>query len=174
MRRAAHLRGQPVVGWSSRQRALVHEQLPGLLRTALVYLGTHERAEALVEQTLRAAARSVLDEEDPTAWLHAHLWARFRAAPRDGGAAGNGTSAAAALAALPPPQRAAVQLVDGEGLSYAQLARVLDTDLHEAASLLHDARRQLRPVLTAIPPVTAGTTHRAAAGTPHLGLAGDG
>lgn len=159
MQRPDHHRGQ--VGWSAGQRELVTAHLESLLGAAMAHTGSHRRAEALVENTLRAAARDVFDEDDPGAWLHAHLWARLRQNGDDarpgpgapdagrGAARGQPRTLADAVAALPPEARAAVHLVDVEGLSYDRLARVLGTSVVAAAAVLHDARRQLVPVVTA-------------------------
>lgn len=154
-------------GWTPQQRELVTDHLPSLLATATVYLDSRRAAEVLVVATLRAAAREAPDEADPLTWLHAHLWARFRAGdgeephtpaepdadqplPPDGpGTHDHPPTLAQRLAALPPRARAAVHLVDREGLSYAQLARVLATSRPEAAAILHDARRTLVPAVAA-------------------------
>lgn len=158
----------PTVGWNARQREVVIAVLPSLLSTALVHSGDHGVAEALVEATLRAAARDVPDEEDPRAWLHAHLWARVRelgdhdghdpigpASGRRRAGDRHGTLREA-VATLPAQARAAVHLVDVEELSYAQLARVLGTNRAEAAASLHDARRRLVPAVTAATTGPAG------------------
>ncbi len=150
------------VGWSGAQRGLVVAQLPSLLRAALVYSGSQPLAETLVEQALSAAARDVPDEDEPHAWLHAHLWARFLDLSGHGGQDPIGPTPGhlppeddpgtlrAAVAALPPTARAAVHLVDGEGMSYAQLARVLGTNTQEATAMLHAARRELVPAATVV------------------------
>jgi DNA-directed RNA polymerase specialized sigma24 family protein len=171
MQRPDQHRGQ--VGWSAKQRELVAAHLPGLLGAAAVHTGSQRRGETLVEATLRAAARDVFDEDDPCSWLHAHLWARLspgsdeaspgpgapevdqRAARHHRGTLHEGTLHDA-VAALPPDARAAVHLVDVEGLSYEQLARVLRISAAQAAAVLHDARRQLVPVVTTAPAGRAG------------------
>ena len=53
----------------------------------------------------------------------------------------------AALAALPTDERAAVVLVDAEGLSYAEAASVLGVREGTVASRLHRARGALRATL---------------------------
>ena len=53
----------------------------------------------------------------------------------------------AALAALPADERAAVLLVDAEGLSYAEAASVLGVREGTVASRLHRARGALRDAL---------------------------
>jgi RNA polymerase sigma-70 factor (ECF subfamily) len=50
----------------------------------------------------------------------------------------------AALACLPPHQRAAVQLARFEGLSYAEIARVLGVSVGAVDGLLQRARQTLR------------------------------
>jgi RNA polymerase sigma-70 factor (ECF subfamily) len=54
---------------------------------------------------------------------------------------------AAALSALPPEFRAAVVLCDIEGLSYEEIAAVLDTKLGTVRSRIHRGRAQLRTAL---------------------------
>lgn len=163
-----HQAGRPA--WTAQQRDLVTAHLPSLLATARVHLDSHRAAEALVAATLRAAAREVPDATDPLTWLHAHLWTRFPAGdgeephtpaepdadqplPADGpGTHDHPPTLAQRLAALPPRARAAVHLVDAEGLSYAQLARVLATSRPEAAAILHEARRTLVPAVADLHP----------------------
>lgn len=53
-----------------------------------------------------------------------------------------------ALGAMPPEYRVAVLLVDGEGLSYDEVAAVLDIAPGTVASRLNRARRALRVVLS--------------------------
>ena len=50
----------------------------------------------------------------------------------------------AAIDALPPQQRAAVQLARFEGMSYASIAKVLDTSIAAVEGLLQRARQTLR------------------------------
>ena len=52
-----------------------------------------------------------------------------------------------ALQTLAPEQRAAVLLVDGEGLTYAEAAEVLDVERGTVASRLNRARAELRRLL---------------------------
>ncbi len=54
---------------------------------------------------------------------------------------------AAALAALPPDFRAAVVLCDIEGLTYEEIAAVLDTKIGTVRSRIHRGRAQLRAAL---------------------------
>lgn len=53
-----------------------------------------------------------------------------------------------ALGAMPPEYRVAVLLVDGEGLSYDEAARMLDISPGTVASRLNRARKALRVVLS--------------------------
>lgn len=136
--------------WTAHERGLVKAHLPGLLGTARAYVGD-AAAEGLVRDALRSAAADPADGDDPAGWLHAHLWASLerRGGHADGGAASAGCPGARrdALMALPARSRAAVTLADIEGLSYAQLARALDTSVEAASALLHDTRRRLLPAL---------------------------
>ena len=52
-----------------------------------------------------------------------------------------------ALAALPEHQRAIIMLSDLEGLSYREIAEVLDIPMGTVMSRLHNARKRLRAVL---------------------------
>ena len=54
---------------------------------------------------------------------------------------------AAALAALSPEFRAAVVLCDIEGLTYEEIAAVLDTKIGTVRSRIHRGRAQLRAAL---------------------------
>jgi RNA polymerase sigma-70 factor (ECF subfamily) len=56
---------------------------------------------------------------------------------------------AAALASLPPDMRAAVLLVDAEGLDYQEAAEVLGVARGTVASRLNRARAHLRSALVA-------------------------
>lgn len=67
------------------------------------------------------------------------------------GAEGRATDADAltwALGQIHPDQRAAVLLVDGEGLSYAEAAHVLDVAEGTVASRVNRGRSELRRLLT--------------------------
>jgi RNA polymerase sigma factor (sigma-70 family) len=68
---------------------------------------------------------------------------------------GGGVSMDCALAALPVPWRECIVLHDIEGLSYADLAQVIDAPLGTVMSRLGDARRALRQnCTTTLPPIT--------------------
>jgi RNA polymerase sigma-70 factor (ECF subfamily) len=70
-------------------------------------------------------------------------------APDPGESAARRETLAAALAALAPDQRAAVLLVDAEGLGYPAAARVLGVRVGTLASRLSRARASLRQALAA-------------------------
>lgn len=53
-----------------------------------------------------------------------------------------------AMAGLSEDRRNAVYLADVEGLSYAEIARIMDTPIGTVMSRLHRGRRQLREALT--------------------------
>jgi RNA polymerase sigma-70 factor, ECF subfamily len=72
-------------------------------------------------------------------------------APDPGESAARREALVAALAALAPDQRAAVLLVDAEGLDYPAAARVLGVRVGTLASRLSRARGSLRRALTAEP-----------------------
>lgn len=61
--------------------------------------------------------------------------------------AGLDADVAAALAALPPEYRVCVVLCDIEGLSYEEIAEVLDVRLGTVRSRIHRGRTQLRAAL---------------------------
>ncbi len=129
------------------------EQVASLLGAAQVYTGDPSRAESLVLEVLRTAGREAALVE-----RHRLLWRGWQAHLAHTATSTSAPSGSPplhdALAALPPAARAAVHLVDVEGLSYAELATVLGTDREQAAALLHDARRRLVPAVTAAPSAT--------------------
>ena len=142
-------------GWTPQEQYVVLAHLRGLLGAALAYTGDDRQAESLVRDALRSTSARPMDVDEPSVWLHARLWASFQER-----AGGDGPGDVAidpepaptlgeALAALPAPSRAAVHLVDVEGLSYRQLAQVLGASTHEAAALLHGARRRLVAAMSA-------------------------
>lgn len=144
-----------------------------LLRVALSLTGQPADAEDLVQDTLLRAWRSfdTFDGRHPRAWLltilrHAHVNGHRRQRPtllRDPEVTGEQhiTDASpsaedtfltnrfddavdAALAALPDAFRRAVILVDVDGLSYAEAARVLDVPEGTVMSRLHRGRTKIR------------------------------
>src|SRR6185312_2516746 len=62
-----------------------------------------------------------------------------------------------ALATLPPDFRAAVVLCDVEGLSYEEIAEILDTKLGTVRSRIHRGRAMLRSALAHRAPVDGRT-----------------
>ncbi len=154
---ASATRHEPVraSGWTPQEQYVVLAHLRGLLGAALAYTGDDRQAESLVRDTLGSASARPMDVDEPGVWLHARLWTSFQ--ERAGGdGAGDGVAdpepartLGEALAALPAPSRAAVHLVDVEGLSYRQLAQVLGASTAEAAALLHGARRRLIAAMSA-------------------------
>ena len=77
--------------------------------------------------------------------------ATWPSVPDPGESPGQREALASALASLAPDQRAAVLLVDGEGLDYETAARVLGVRTGTLASRLSRARASLRRALAAEP-----------------------
>ncbi|HXV93655.1 MAG TPA: sigma-70 family RNA polymerase sigma factor [Pseudonocardia sp.] len=155
-------------------RRYVEPELPVLYRVALALAGQHADAEDLVQDTLIRAYRAVdrFDGEHPRAWLltilrNTHrnrLRTRLPALLQDGDddaglldRAGEGRSAedvvvdaqfeavvADALTTLPTAHRVVVQLVDVDGLSYAEAADALGVPRGTVMSRLHRARARIR------------------------------
>ena len=65
-----------------------------------------------------------------------------------------------ALSTLPPEFRAAVVLCDVEGLSYEEIARILDAKLGTVRSRIHRGRAMLREALAHRAPVAGRTRYR--------------
>jgi RNA polymerase sigma-70 factor, ECF subfamily len=151
-------------------------ELAVLVRMALSLTGHRADADDLVQETLLRAYRSIhrFDGRFPRAWLltimrNAHL-NRVRAprsflvsdpavlAPEhlqlDDSAeavvvAGSMDPAIErAVARLPDPLRRVLELVDVQGLSYLEAARVLRVRVETVTSRLHRARRRLRAHVT--------------------------
>jgi RNA polymerase sigma-70 factor (ECF subfamily) len=150
-----------------------------LLRVALSMTAQPADAEDLVQDTLLRAWRSIdtFDGRHPRAWLltvlrHAEVNRHRRRRPdllddpdvtferelHDGAqtsaedlVVGRTFDAAVetALTALPESFRQVVLLVDVDGLSYAEAARVLDIPEGTVMSRLHRARRRIRDRLAA-------------------------
>jgi len=152
----------------------VEPEVAVLYRVALTLAGQPADAEDLVQDTLLRAYRVVdrFDGAYPRAWLLTILRNTHRNRARlrlplllsqddhDAGvldAAGAGSSAedlvvdgmfeavvARALAALPTIHRVVVQLVDVDGLSYADAAQALGVPRGTVMSRLHRARARIR------------------------------
>lgn len=144
-----------------------------LLRVARTLTRHEADAEDLVQDTLVRAYRAIdrFDGSHPRAWLmtilrNTHINRHRRQRPellREG--AGGGHDVAApdrtdafvdasleatierALNGLDEPFRTAVQLVDVEGLSYAEAAEALGVPAGTVMSRLHRARRKIREQL---------------------------
>jgi RNA polymerase sigma-70 factor, ECF subfamily len=144
-----------------------------LLRVAHSLTRHHSDAEDLVQDTLLRAYRAIgnFDGAYPRAWLltimrNTHINRNRRRRPellRDPDAASERSLAAAspdrtdgvvdemfdheivsALDDLDEPSRAVVDLVDVDGLTYAEAAEVLDIPIGTVMSRLHRARRRIR------------------------------
>jgi RNA polymerase sigma-70 factor, ECF subfamily len=144
-----------------------------LLRVAHSLTRNHTEAEDLVQDTLLRAYRGIdgFDGRHPRAWLltilrNTHINRHRRRRPellRDPDSAYDRLAAAAstdradatvddefdveivrALDALDAPFRRVVELVDIDGLSYAEAAEVLDVPVGTVMSRLHRARSRIR------------------------------
>jgi RNA polymerase sigma-70 factor (ECF subfamily) len=144
-----------------------------LLRVANSLTRNHAEAEDLVQDTLLRAYRAIdgFDGRHPRAWLltilrNTHINRNRRRRPellRDPDAATNRMVSAAsdertdaglddeidaeilrALASLDELFRHVVELVDIDGLSYAEAAEVLDVPVGTVMSRLHRARSRIR------------------------------
>lgn len=147
-----------------------------LLRVANSLTRNHAEAEDLVQDTLLRAYRGMggFDGRHPRAWLltilrNTHINRNRRRRPellRDPDAATDRIISAAAaertdamvddgldieivsaLVALEEPFRRVVELVDIDGLSYAEAAKVLDVPAGTVMSRLHRARARIRDQL---------------------------
>ncbi len=144
-----------------------------LLRVANSLTRNHVEAEDLVQDTLMRAYRGIggFDGRHPRAWLltilrNTHINRNRRRRPellRDPDAATDRMISAAsdertdagidneidveiirALGSLDEPFRRVVELVDIDGLSYAEAAEVLDVPVGTVMSRLHRARSRIR------------------------------
>ncbi len=73
---------------------------------------------------------------------------REDATPDPGDAVETATDLARALSQLPPDHRAAVLLIDAEGMSYDEASEILDIPLGTLASRVNRARARLRSALS--------------------------
>jgi RNA polymerase sigma-70 factor, ECF subfamily len=144
-----------------------------LLRVANSLTRNHAEAEDLVQDTLVRAYRGIggFDGRHPRAWLltilrNTHINRNRRRRPellRDPDIASDRLASSAsdertdamvddeidseiidALHALDEPFRRVVELVDVDGLSYAEAAEVLDVPVGTVMSRLHRARSRIR------------------------------
>jgi RNA polymerase sigma-70 factor (ECF subfamily) len=150
-----------------------------LLRVAHSLTRNHAEAEDLVQDTLLRAYRGIdgFDGRHPRAWLltilrNTHINRNRRRRPellRDPDAATDRMISAAsdertdaviddevdveiirALESLDEPFRRVVELVDIDGLSYAEAAEVLDVPVGTVMSRLHRARSRIRDRLVKV------------------------
>lgn len=150
-----------------------------LLRVAHSLTRNHAEAEDLVQDTLLRAYRGIggFDGRHPRAWLltilrNTHINRNRRRRPellRDPDAAVDRMISAAsdertdavvddevdveiirALESLDEPFRRVVELVDIDGLSYAEAAEVLDVPVGTVMSRLHRARSRIRDRLVEV------------------------
>jgi RNA polymerase sigma-70 factor, ECF subfamily len=152
--------------------ALVERHDPALRRLAYRLLGDRARMDdALQEAYLKAfrGLRGFRGDSTFSTWLHRIVYnacldelrggARVRLVPLEAASGRSDPSRdpaetaaerrdlAAALASLPPEMRAAVLLVDAEGLDYAGAGEVLGIPVGTVASRLSRARALLRTAL---------------------------
>ncbi len=155
---------------------LVQDQSPRVFRLALRLTGNRADAEDLTQEVFIRAFRSIHKFQPGTleGWLHRITTNLFLDSARRAGRVrlhelGNESANLAsartdapdeivdeadldhdvsrALAALPPEYRAAVVLCDIEGLSYDEIAAVLDVKVGTVRSRIHRGRAQLRDAL---------------------------
>jgi len=164
--------GEPVSDDAAFERYVLPE-IEVLLRVAHSLTRNHAEAEDLVQDTLLRAYRGIggFDGRHPRAWLltilrNTHINRNRRRRPellRDPDAATDRMASAAsddradaaiddefdveivrALESLDEPFRRVVELVDIDGLSYAEAAEVLDVPVGTVMSRLHRARSRIR------------------------------
>jgi len=164
--------GQPATDDTAFERYVLPE-IEVLLRVALSLTRNHAEAEDLVQDTLLRAYRGItgFDGRHPRAWLltilrNTHINRNRRRRPellRDPDSANDRLAASAsddrtdgfvdddldveivrALDALEDPFLRVVELVDIDGLSYAEAAELLDVPVGTVMSRLHRARSRIR------------------------------
>ena len=164
--------GQPATDDTAFGRYVLPE-IEVLLRVAHSLTRNHAEAEDLVQDTLLRAYRGItgFDGRHPRAWLltilrNTHINRNRRRRPElllDSDSANDRLAASAsddradafvdddldveivrALDALDDPFRRVVELVDIDGLSYAEAAEVLDVPVGTVMSRLHRARSRIR------------------------------
>ena len=164
--------GQPATDDTAFERYVLPE-IEVLLRVAHSLTRNHAEAEDLVQDTLLRAYRGIagFDGRHPRAWLltilrNTHINRNRRRRPellRDPDSANDRLAASAsddrtdgfvdddldveivrALDALEDPFLRVVELVDIDGLSYAEAAELLDVPVGTVMSRLHRARSRIR------------------------------
>ena len=164
--------GQPAADDTAFERYVLSE-IEVMLRVAHSLTRNHAEAEDLVQDTLLRAYRGIagFDGRHPRAWLltilrNTHINRNRRRRPellRDPDSANDRLAASAsddrtdgfvdddldveivrALDALEDPFLRVVELVDIDGLSYAEAAEVLDVPVGTVMSRLHRARSRIR------------------------------
>ncbi|WP_329048804.1 RNA polymerase sigma factor [Streptomyces violaceus] len=159
--------------------AYVLPEVEVLLRVAMTLTAQRADAEDLVQDTLLRAYRAIegFDGKHPRAWLltimrRAEINRHRRRRPHllddpdtdldrlsSAGPQGSAEEVVvgeafdgvvdSALSALPDKHRQVVQLVDIDGLTYAEAARLLDVPEGTVMSRLHRARKRIRVRLSA-------------------------
>ena len=164
--------GQPATDDTAFERYVLSE-IEVMLRVAHSLTRNHAEAEDLVQDTLLRAYRGIagFDGRHPRAWLltilrNTHINRNRRRRPellRDPDSANDRLAASAsddrtdgfvdddldveivrALDALEDPFLRVVELVDIDGLSYAEAAELLDVPVGTVMSRLHRARSRIR------------------------------
>jgi len=164
--------GQPAADDTAFERYVLSE-IEVMLRVAHSLTRNHAEAEDLVQDTLLRAYRGIagFDGRHPRAWLltilrNTHINRNRRRRPellRDPDSANDRLAASAsddrtdgfvdddldveivrALDALEDPFLRVVELVDIDGLSYAEAAELLDVPVGTVMSRLHRARSRIR------------------------------
>lgn len=133
-------------------RRELHRELPSLLRTATLYLGDPAAAEELTRRTLQECVGPTHQLSRGGMRLTLHLWLRALAVSDRGPRPGpvpqsRANPVEAALERLPADVRAAVHLVDTEGFSYHETARILGVPASTATALIHAGRDLVEAVV---------------------------
>jgi RNA polymerase sigma-70 factor, ECF subfamily len=156
----------------------LERHIPAMRRFAWSLTRDHDRADDLVQEALLRAVSRWAQLRNPGSvrpWLFQILYNAFRAElrrrhgeelpmPSDTDAQHPAAighpedkillrSALGALARLPEDQRAVLELVAIEGLSYEEVSRIVDVPLGTVMSRLSRARETLRELMGDRPPV---------------------
>ncbi len=149
---------------------LAEQHLPDLLHVARWLADDLSAAEGLVQDTLCAGFRQYGDlggETETRAWLFKLMCEAHRAgsngeatdkggAPAAGTASGDGL--APALRSLPARLRLPILLSDVAGLSYREIAQVLEAPVGAVRARIAEGRSQLVPlVASAMPELLSGS-----------------